>query len=217
MSGMPITREDDMDRREGGPRSLAERWAALPLRWKRLLLAVAAVLLFVLYRDWVWPVAEKWNAESDRIEAVLDRAEGNRSQLPSSLAATVESLGPIRIPSTEGEGSIALAETVNAAIRSHPVTNFSFDARAGARLPPAALREIASGAGERVERVVGEIGFTATAEQAAEIIGELEASPDLESISRLRISRSQTMDRRVDVKMTVEAWVLGSRGRRTRR
>jgi len=213
MSGMPIMREDDVDRRDAG-RSMATRWSALPLRWRRILIAVAAVLAFVLYMDWIWPIAERWNAESDRIEAVLDRAEGNRSQLPSSLESTVESLGPIRIPSTEGEGSIALAETVNAAIRNHPVANFSFDARAGARLPPAALREIASGAGERVERVVGEIGFTATPEQAAEIVAELEASPDLESISRLRISRSQTMNRRVDVKMTVEAWVLGSRGGR---
>ena len=216
MSGMPITRDDGMDRNGDGGTSLKDRWSELPLRWKRLLIAVGIVLGFVLYVDWVWPIAERWNAESDRIEAVLDRAEGNRLELPNSLAATVESLGPIRIPSTEGEGSIALAETVNAAIRNHPVSNFSFDARAGARLPPAALREIASGAGDRVERVVGEIGFTSTPEEAADIIAELEASPDLESISRLRITRSQTLDRRVDVKMTVEAWVLGSRGRRTR-
>jgi len=215
MSGMPIMREDDSTGRGRTP--LAERWSALPLRWKRLLVVAAVVLGFVLYMDWIWPIAERWNAESDRIEAVLERAEGNRSDLPSSLEAAVESLGPIRIPSTEGEGSIALAETVNAAIRNQPVTNFSFDARAGARLPPAALREIASGAGDRVERVVGEIGFTSTPEQAAQIIAELEASPDLESISRLRISRSQTMDRRVDVKMTVEAWVVGSRARRVRR
>ena len=205
MSGMPITRDDGMDRNGDGGTSLKDRWSELPLRWKRLLIAVGIVLGFVLYVDWVWPIAERWNAESDRIEAVLDRAEGNRLEL-----------GPIRIPSTEGEGSIALAETVNAAIRNHPVSNFSFDARAGARLPPAALREIASGAGDRVERVVGEIGFTSTPEEAADIIAELEASPDLESISRLRITRSQTLDRRVDVKMTVEAWVLGSRGRRPR-
>lgn len=213
MSGMPMTRDDSSMAAPGETKpSLASRWNALPVRWKWISAAVAAAVVFIAYTDLVWPIAERWNAESDRLEKILDRAEGNVAQLPPSLEAAVEALGPIQVPRTEAEGSLALAETITAAIGNQPVANFSFDARAGSRLPPAALREIVSGTGQRVERVVGEVGFTATPEQAAAIIAELESSPEIESISRLRMVRSQT-DRKVDVKMTVEAWILTGRGR----
>ena len=213
MSGMPMTRDESpMSTTSAAKPSLAARWNALPVRWKWISAAVAAAVAFIAYTDLIWPIAERWNAESDRIEAILDRAEGNVAQLPPSLEAAVEALGPIQVPRTEAEGSLALAETITAAIGGQPVSNFSFDARAGSRLPPAALREIVSSSGQRVERVVGEVGFTATPEQAAAIIAELESSPEIESISRLRMVRSQT-DRKVDVKMTVEAWILTGRGR----
>ncbi len=213
MSGMPMTRDESpMSAPPEAKASLTARWNALPVRWKWISAAVAGAIVFIAYTDLIWPVAERWNAESSRLEAILDRAEGNVAQLPPSLEAAVEALGPIQVPRTEGEGSLALAETITEAIGSQPVSNFSFDARAGSRLPPAALREIVSGSGQRVERVVGEVGFTATPEQAAAIIAELESSPEIESISRLRMVRSQT-DRKVDVKMTVEAWILTGRGR----
>lgn len=213
MSGMPMTRDESpMSAPPEAKPSLAARWSALPVRWRWISAAVAAAAVFIAYTDLVWPVAERWNAESDRLEGILDRAEGNVAQLPPSLEAAVEALGPIQVPRTEAEGSLALAEAITKAIGSQPVGNFSFDARAGSRLPPAALREIVSGSGQRVERVVGEVGFTATPEQAAAIIAELESSPEIESISRLRMVRSQS-DRKVDVKMTVEAWILTGRGR----
>lgn len=213
MSGMPMTRDDSTMAGSGQSKpSLAARWNALPVRWKWISAAVAAAIVFIAYTDLVWPIAERWNAESDRLEKILDRAAGNVAQLPPSLEAAVEALGPIQVPRTEAEGSLALAETITAAIGNHPVANFSFDARAGSRLPPAALREIVSSSGQRVERVVGEVGFTATPEQAAAVIAELESSPEIESISRLRMVRSQT-DRKVDVKMSVEAWILTGRGR----
>lgn len=213
MSGMPMTRGGAgmAEPAERKP-SLATRWDALPTRWKWISAAVAAAVVFIAYTDLVQPIADRWNAESDRIDAILDRAEGNKAQLPPSLEAAVEALGPIQVPRTEAEGSLALAQTITKAIGNQPVANFSFDARAGSRLPPAALREIVSGTGQRVERVVGEVGFTASPEQAAAIIAELESSPEIESISRLRMARSKS-DRKVDVKMTVEAWILTGRGR----
>ena len=213
MSGMPMTRDDSSMAASGETKpSLAARWNALPARWKWISAAAAVTIAFIAYTDLVWPIAERWNTESARIEKILDRAEGNVAQLPPSLEAAVEALGPIKVPRTEAEGSLALAEAITSAIGNQPVANFSFDARAGSRLPPAALREIVSGTGQRVERVVGEVGFTATPEQAAAIIAELESSPEIESISRLRMVRSQS-DRKVDVKMTVEAWILTGRGR----
>lgn len=220
MTGMPVLRDapsaTDAASREGSPARLAARWSALPIRWRWLIGIAGAVVLFVLYSDLIYPIAERWNAEGDRIEKILDEAEGNRAQLPRSLEDTVEALGPIRVPRSEAEGSLALAETITAAIGNHPVTKFSLDARAGSKLPPAALREIVSASGQRVERVVGEVGFTATPEQAAAIISELEASPDVESISRLRVIKSKDADRKVEVKMTVEAWILTGRGGRSR-
>ncbi len=213
MSGMPMTRDDSSitAASEHKP-SLAARWNALPARWKWISAAAAAAIAFIAYTDLVWPIAERWNAESARIEKILDRAEGNVAQLPPSLEAAVEVARADPGASNRGRG-IARARRDDHRRDRQPAGR-ELLLRCASRIapPPAALREIVSGTGQRVERVVGEVGFTATPEQAAAIIAELESSPEIESISRLRMVRSQT-DRKVDVKLTVEAWILAGRGR----
>lgn len=189
------------------------RWDALPQRWRVLASIAAAAIAFVLYMDLVWPIAERWNADGDRIETILDRASDNQAQLPQSLRNAVESLGPINVPRSEAEGSIALVTLINEVVGRHPsVSSFSLDARSGGRLPSAALQEVVGGTGQRVERVEGDVQFRASPEDAIAIVRALESSPDIESIRRLRLIRDEA-NRRVEVTMTIEAWVLGSGGR----
>lgn len=198
--------------RPAGPRRLERlrsRWESLPPRWRVLLSVAAGALAFVLYMDWVWPVAERWSSDGDRIEAILDRAASNEAQLPRSIRDAVESLGPINAPRSEAEGSIALVTLINEVVARHgSVSSFSLDARAGSRLPSASLQEVV-GPGLRVERVEGDVQFKASPEDAIAIVRALESSPDIESIRRLRLIRDEA-NRRIEVTMTVEAWVVGS-------
>ena len=61
--------------------------------------------------------------------------------------------------------------------------------------------------GEQVERITGDLRFDATPEVAAEIIAELEASPDIDAISNIRMTR-QPGPRKVTVDLTVETWII---------
>ncbi len=201
-------------REEGRPLDrMRARWDALPPRWRILTSIAAAAIAFVLYMDLIWPIAERWNADGDRIEAILERAAGNEAELPRSLRDAVESLGPINVPRSEAEGSIALVTLINEVVGRHAsVSSFSLDARAGGRLPSAALQEVVGGTGQRVERVEGDVQFRASPEDAIAIVRELESSPDIESIRRLRLIRDEA-NRRVEVTMTIEAWVVGTGAR----
>jgi hypothetical protein len=62
---------------------------------------------------------------------------------------------------------------------------------------------------------MGEVRFEATPAEAAKIISELESNSAIEAISALRIEKMEN-DTRVSVRLTVEAWVFGTRsaGRR---
>jgi len=192
--------------------TLTQRWSALPQRWRVLIPLAALVLGFVLYTDWVWPIAERWHGDSERIESILRRARDNEAELPRAIREAVVALGPINVPRSEEEGSLALGRVANEVIGRHgSVRDVAFDGRIGSRLPPTALREIVGSTGQRVERVVGELRFTATPEQAVAVVRDLESSPEIESVSRIRLLRDEET-RRVAVTLTIEAWILASGG-----
>ena len=56
----------------------------------------------------------------------------------------------------------------------------------------------------------GEVQFEATPEETAKIIADLEASPAIEGISSLGFQRREG-ERKLVVRLTVEAWVFAAR------
>lgn len=194
---------------------LLERYLALaPMyRW-----AVAGALVLVLWlfaSDYVWPLADDINQQSDRIQRALEEgaARDRMIERDASVRSAVTAIGQIAIPRAEKDGTQELAASIDEVMRSNRVTGYSLDVRAGARLPPNVLAEIA-GPGGRIEKVVGELKFDATQEVAARIIAELESRPEIESISRLKLTKRSESERKVTVQLTVEAWIQVDRGGR---
>lgn len=191
------------------------RWSGLSPAAR---LGVGGVLALAAYfgmDDTTWRWAREWNQEAERLEHLLARAEKTAGD--SSRAKPMILIhGEINPPRDESSGSQALAEAVARVMQEHRISNYSFEARQGSKLPSGAFRS-ALPAGMRVDRAMATVAFESSAEDAFGIIAALEASPDVDSIRSLSLDWVPA-PKRVRVQLTAETWVqgTGAAGRRAR-
>lgn len=187
---------------------LLDRFLRLQPAYRWLIGGGLALLLWLFASDYVWPLADDWNARSDRIQRALEEgAERERMiERNQEVRNAITAIGQIAIPRAEKDGTQELSKSVDAVMRANRVAAFALDVRAGAKLPPNVLSEIAGPSG-RIEKVIGELKFDASQEVAARIVAELESRPEIESISRAKFTKRSDADKRVSVQLTVEAWI----------
>ena len=138
----------------------------------------------------------------------LDLSAQSQAEAALALARTSVELALEAVEANE-----ALTETVNAIIKRHTVSKDDFKIRRPARLPTGTLEKIVKGSNKRVEKLTGELRFEATSENMLAIIAELESSPDIESVSHVRLNKLSGT-RKLSVQLQVEAWILASVTRR---
>jgi hypothetical protein len=195
--------------------SLTERFNEMPrvVRWAAA--TVVVLLGFLVWDDHVRPLAEAWNRDADRIEMQVERAR-RAEQLERSIRSRrelIEELGPVDVPSDDQQGREALHSLVVDVVRGYSsVTNDSFNLSGGAdRLPATVSARLLAGSGQgnrRLVRISGDLRFDAEPEDATAIIADLEARPEVESISLVRMLRKD--GRTVGVTLTLNAWVVQS-------
>ncbi len=195
--------------------SLMDRVTELPRAVRWALGAAVLLLAFVAWDDNVRPIAEGWNRQADAIERQLAEAR-EAEQLVRAIRARrqlVESLGPVELPGPDDDGREALHSLVVDIVRSYrSVRNDSFNLGGGAdRLPAAVSQRLlaASGqAGRRLVRISGDLRFDAEPEDAVAIVADLEARPEVEAVSLVRMLRKD--GRTVGVTIDLNAWVVQS-------
>lgn len=191
---------------------LKQRYRAMPQRQQWLLIGVAAVVGFLLVDQYLWAQAEEWRVSGDRIEAALARSRSVQANVTSDLQRSVATFGPVEPPSKDDAGRVALGNAVNEVLKKHRVAGSSFDSRAGQRIKDSNATVFNGG----LERLQAELKFESTAEELPKILADLEAHPDIETISGMRLQRNE-QTRKITVQATVECWVVpgaGSRGGR---
>ena len=188
----------------------SQRFAQLP-RAAQWALVGAVVIIALLFTDYLWKFADKWNDEADGIRSqVRDAALTNSgSDQIDRMKDLISGVGPVVKPDTEGDANKALTQAVNAILKLHSVSNDDFKIRPPARLPTGTLDRIVRGRSQRVERLTGELRFDASSEHTLAILAELESSEDIESVSRVRLNKLPGT-RKLSVRLTVEAWILSS-------
>lgn len=191
-------------------RNLVDRVRQWP-RWMQIAAIGGSVLVgWWVCEDTVWSMASRYSEQAEDLRALLGRG---RDQVEGGLRSVQESVvahGRVLPPRRSAEGSAALAQAANRVIASHQpgVTNYKYDARTGGRMPPSVLRGVV-GAGQRVERVLGELEFEATPAIVSKVIADLEASADVDAIASIRLNRIDA-SKRLRAKLIIEAWVIGS-------
>ena len=196
----------------------SQRFAQLP-RAAQWALVGGVVIIALLFTDYLWKFADKWNDKADRIRSQVRQAALTNSGLDriddDRMKDLISGVGPVVKPTNEADTNKALTQSVNAILKLHSVSNDDFKIRPPARLPTGTLEKIVQGRNQRVERLTGELRFDASREHTLAIIAELESSEDIESVSHVRLNKKPGT-RKLSVRLTVEAWILSSAaGRRT--
>lgn len=187
---------------------------ALPPRTRWALAGMAAIGLYVFVDDYCWTMARQWNQRADRLESLLDRGAALREPVAKDIDRAVVAFGTVDPPESEAQSSQALAAAVNEVVKRHSIQNYSFEARSGGKLPSAALSGVV-GAGQRIERIFGELSFDASPADVGKIIQDLERSPAIDAVAQLRLTWREEK-KKLDVKLSVEAWAIVSRDARGR-
>ncbi len=193
----------------------SQRFAELPRAAKWALIGTVTIIGFLVYFDYLRPFADDWNEKADGIRSQVRQAArtNNRVDGSRSMQDLISGLGAVEKPADEARANEALTETVNAIIKQHSVSNDDFKIRPPARLPTGTLEKIVKGSNKRVERLTGELRFEASSENTLAIISELEGSPDIESVSHVRLNKLPGT-RKLTVQLRVEAWILSPVTRR---
>ena len=194
--------------------SVAARIMALPTRVRWMLAGVAAVALYVFVDDYCWSTARDMDRQADRLQALLDRGAAMRAPMPREVERAVLAFGVVEPPESEAQSSQALAAAVSEVVKRHNIQNYSFEARSGGKLPSAALTSVV-GPGQRVERIFGELSFDVAPADVAKILEDLERSPAIDAIAQVRMNWREEK-KKLDVKLSVEAWAVVSRDARGR-
>jgi hypothetical protein len=187
---------------------LVDRYRALPRALQWGVLTVIGVAAFLLWDATIRPLTDDLDRQAASIEADVGRIRAGESIAEdfNKVARVVECLGPVAKPGGQGDGADDLTRIVNDVIKKRAVSDWSFDMRLQGKLPTGALASI--GDGKRLERLAGDLRFTATTEDAMAVIAELESSPEIESIKSLRVTKDA--NRKVKVNLSLESWVLPS-------
>lgn len=186
---------------------LVDRFIALPPIWRIAGIGAVTLVAILVAQDHVWPLADEWNRESDRIARSIDRGRDLERSLEPRIERIATALGPIEVPRSAAPGATRLEETVGRITAKHGLDP-KIDGRTGSRLPGnSPLSQVAGG---RVERLVCELEFATDPQTLIAVVGELEREPEIESISDLRVERIEDGPT-LDVRLVVEAWVVPTR------
>ena len=195
-------------------RSIVARIMALPPRTRWMLGAVAAVALYVVVDDYCWSTARDLDRQADRLQALLNRGAAMNAPMPREVERAVLAYGIVEPPESEAQSSQALAAAVSEVVKRHNIQNYAFEARSGGKLPSAALSGVV-GPGQRIERIFGELSFDVAPGDVAKILEDLERSPAIDAIAQVRMNWREEK-KKLDVKLSVEAWATVSRDARGR-
>ncbi len=186
-------------------------------RMTRILVIVGAVSLLMLAILEGWTAAESYNKQTDSLLDNMNRARSAKSDLRPAFRDRVMSLGNIRLPQLDLETTEAernLKATVDRVLAENDAENEQIDMSPGASLGANKLPEIPRGPGRRLTKIGLRVEFDCHQDKTTAIIRDLEADPEVFTISRLQIRRyedgQEEVRKLVNVTLTIETWALSA-------
>jgi hypothetical protein len=179
--------------------------------------ALGGLLVFVAYIGIVEPTIDQMAGldlraqEAARTSKALSSRSEQKQQTLSRVTTGERRFGVVHPPSEYEQRVDAFNTRVNDILKDADVRDIMISNRT-ARAPKGELDHFA-GSGQRVERAIKEIRFTATPEQFTSVLSALEQSPEISSVTRVGVQRESSGERRLRVDVAAEAWVLVSDGR----
>ena len=190
---------------------LVDRFLEWPMLWRIASAGVCILMAVLVAQDYVWPTADAWNNEADRIARTIEKGRNLDGTIDRRIKRIATALGPIEVPRSASPGATRLEETVGNILEENGLDP-KIDARTGSRL--ASSSPISEVAGGRVQRLVCELEFITDPDTLIAVLRELESEPEIESISNLRLERIDDGPS-LEISLSVEAWVVPTQGGRS--
>jgi hypothetical protein len=186
-------------------------------RTTRIIVIVGAISLLMLAILEGWTAADSYNAQTESLLSNMDQARRAKSELRPAFRDRVMSLGNIRLPQLDLETTEAernLKATVDRVLSENGAENEQIDMSPGASIGANKLPEIPRGPGRRLTKIGLRVDFDCHQDKTTGIIRDLEADPEVYTISRIQIRRyedgQEEVRKLVNVTLTIETWALSS-------
>lgn len=191
-------------------RTLWQRFEQLPRAGRWAICAAVVITVFLVWNDFVGPQTASFNEEARTLLARHETIRGQqRLRQVKLLEEPIRALGTVEEPGNRAESGQALIRAVIEVLKKHSVSDDSWGLGNPTNLPRGTLTEL-TGDGRRVKRITADVRFDTGPEEATAIIAELEARPEVEAISNLRLSRLHGGRRKVRVALTLDAWIVSA-------
>lgn len=192
-----------------------EIYAGLPRAARWLVWFVAGVVAFIAINDYVLVYHDRWSSRADRLAADLSRLRAlgtSESDQGRMIAEGMVRFGRPSLPAPAAQVGQALTRRVNDVFDNAGILDRTQIEKGGS------FKALTSD--QRFERVIIEITFEADPRVVTQVVADLEASPEVTCISRLREDKSQTSSRAggssrsgagvglVRATIAAEAWAL---------
>jgi len=186
---------------------IIERFESMPRAGRWLVVAVVLVVLFLGWDQTIGVKSREWRAEAESIESQVRavRESDKMTRTLTDLKNTVISLGPVTLPVSDRQGRNALSDAVREVFANYNIREDYDLGGGGDRLRQDISHSIVR-SGNRVSRLTATVKFTSSPDDAIAIIADFESRDDIEGISKVRLSKGSD-GRKVDVSLTLEAWV----------
>jgi hypothetical protein len=168
----------------------------------RMIALLGVGLLVVLFwSELVSPISTSWGGAADEISTQLARVDRAATQA-AAQRANVVAYGPMVPPAMRATESQAMLEAVNAIMDEFGIRAYEFNESTSAV-------KVGGSTLPGIDRIKATLKFEAPEEKAIEILGALEDSSELESISSARVQQGKAGGLSLAVELTIEAWIRG--------
>lgn len=190
--------------------TLWQKFTNLPRAAQWALIAAVSILGYLAYTDYVWAIVVDWNKQADAIEMRIQDVNSKGRINIARMSPLIRGIGPVEEPQKNiNDAGAALRQTINAILKRNSVSNDDFRASRAVRLPTQTLANLINGTNKRVESLSVILKFEASVNTTMAIISELESSPDIESISDVRLTKISGA-KKLSVRLTMVAWVYST-------
>lgn len=196
---------------------LLRSWSRLPRVAQWSVLAIVLIAAYFLAIEPVLNLTGLYTSKADRIAAALRREKelaAPDSEDGRLLAQAARVFGKPLLPGDPAAKPETLYRVVNRILREHLVDDAVVNERAGpVQLRPEQLTALTDGY-HTIEKFSLEVAFEADPQTAVAVLADMESSPEVTAIGRVRIEKANTRagshdtDPLVRVMLAPEIWVL---------
>jgi hypothetical protein len=186
--------------------AIIDRFRTLPRAMQWALLAAIGLVVFLIWSEGVVPIIDRWDRQATAIEGKLIKVRESK-KIKDELVAMqpfVTAVGPVQRPGNEAEGSSDLQSVINGVLQNFAVSDQQLGLSLRSYLPKTALTGLSGN--RRIQKLTGDLKFTAAQDVAVAVIAAFESSPDIEQVNSVRLTKDG--GGKVKVHITLEAWVI---------